>query len=84
MAPIELHVDYRGIPHLAKNERDVGHPIFCCRYRRPVISLPTPLSESAARDDKKERVVAGKRRSLRRGRLLKERAPSYPNNRLLL
>ena len=30
---------------------DVGHPIFCCRYRMPVISLPTRFSESAARDD---------------------------------
>src|ERR1700761_9322801 len=38
--PIELRVEYRGIPHLAKNERDVGHPISCCRYRNPVIDLP--------------------------------------------
>jgi hypothetical protein len=74
MTPIELRVEYRGIPHLAKNERDapnflhaaldksacapffqgkahevcgthetsqeigdVGHPILCCRYRKPVI-----------------------------------------------
>jgi hypothetical protein len=28
MTPIELYVEFRGIPHLAKNERDVGHPIF--------------------------------------------------------
>jgi hypothetical protein len=54
MTPTELLVEYRGIPHLAKNERDVGHPIFCCRYRRPVISLPTRFSESAARDDKEQ------------------------------
>jgi hypothetical protein len=52
-----------------------------------VISLPTRLSESAARDDKKERVVVGRGRLLdesvfvkgegvceRRGRLSKERA----------
>jgi hypothetical protein len=32
-----------------------------------VISLPTRFSESAARDDKKERVVARKRRLLNRG-----------------
>ena len=32
MTPIEWRVEYRGIPHLAKNERDVGHPIICCRY----------------------------------------------------
>jgi hypothetical protein len=52
MTPIELLVEYRGIPHLAKNERDVGHPSLCCPYRRPVIPLPTRFSESAARDDK--------------------------------
>jgi predicted nucleic acid-binding protein len=28
MTPIELHIEYRGIPHLAKNVRDVGHPTF--------------------------------------------------------
>jgi hypothetical protein len=28
MTPIELRVEHRGIPHLAKNERDVGHPTF--------------------------------------------------------
>jgi hypothetical protein len=31
---------------------DVGHPTFCCRYRKPVIDLPTRPSESAPRDDK--------------------------------
>jgi len=25
----------RGIPHLAENERDVGHPIICCQYWKP-------------------------------------------------
>ncbi len=25
-----LKVKIRGIPHLAKNERDMGHPWFCC------------------------------------------------------
>jgi hypothetical protein len=28
MTPMELHIEYRGIPHLAKNVRDVGHPTF--------------------------------------------------------
>jgi hypothetical protein len=31
---------------------DVGHPTFSCRYRKPVIDLPTRDRESAARDDK--------------------------------
>ena len=26
-----LETDVRGIPHLAKNQRDVGHPSFCGR-----------------------------------------------------
>jgi hypothetical protein len=26
-----FQVEGRGIPHLAKNERDVGHPWFCCQ-----------------------------------------------------
>jgi hypothetical protein len=25
------HVERRGIPHLAKNERDMGHPTLCGR-----------------------------------------------------
>ena len=27
--PNDRHIEIRGIPHLAKNERDVGHPRFC-------------------------------------------------------
>jgi hypothetical protein len=26
----KMKVRVRGIPHLAKNERDVGHPVICC------------------------------------------------------
>jgi hypothetical protein len=28
LQPTELHVEHRGIPHLAKNERDMGHGGF--------------------------------------------------------
>ncbi len=66
MTSIELPVEEGGIPHLAKNERDVGHPAFVAGTGNPFISLPTRLSESAARDDKggitvRYRVVAGRR-----------------------
>ncbi len=54
MTSIELRVEDRGIPQLAKNERDVGHPAFVAGTGNPVISLPTRFSESAARDDKGE------------------------------
>jgi hypothetical protein len=27
------HVECRGIPHLAKNERDMGHPTLCGRRK---------------------------------------------------
>jgi len=30
-------VEICGIPHLAKNERDVGHPRFCCATYSPVL-----------------------------------------------
>ena len=29
----KLEIEVRGMPHLAKNERDVGHPSVCCRDR---------------------------------------------------
>ncbi len=28
-------VEDRGIPHLTRNKRDVGHPIFYCLARKP-------------------------------------------------
>jgi hypothetical protein len=43
MTSIELRVEDRGIPHLAKNERDVGHPASVAGIGNPVISLPTQL-----------------------------------------
>ncbi len=43
--PTELRVEFRGIPHLAKDERDVGHPIFCCQDRS---APPDFLSRVAA------------------------------------
>ncbi len=51
MTSIELRVEEGGIPHLAKNERDVGHPAFVAGTGNPVISLPARFSESAAQDD---------------------------------
>ena len=30
--PMHLAVSLRDNPNLAKNERDMGHPSFCCRY----------------------------------------------------
>jgi hypothetical protein len=32
-APDILEINNRGIPHLAKNERDMGHPQIGCKYR---------------------------------------------------
>jgi hypothetical protein len=29
--PLRAQIKVRGIPHLAKNERDVGHPSFVAR-----------------------------------------------------
>jgi hypothetical protein len=31
-APETLEIKSRGIPHLAKNERDMGHPQIGCRF----------------------------------------------------
>jgi hypothetical protein len=31
--PREKKVEIRGIPHLAKNERDMGHPGFVVRLK---------------------------------------------------
>jgi hypothetical protein len=50
MTPIELPVEHRGIPHLAKNERDVGHPSLCCLYRRPVILARRERFEDSQRN----------------------------------
>jgi hypothetical protein len=63
-----------GLRDPRSQKRDLGHPSISpfdiAEGTCFVISLPTRLGESAARDDKKERVVVGK------GRLLEERAVS--------
>jgi hypothetical protein len=58
-----------GLRDPRSQKRDLGHPSVLpfdiAEGTNFVISLPTRLSESAARDDKKERVA------IRKGRLLK-------------
>jgi hypothetical protein len=60
-----------GLRDPRSQKRDLGHPsIFpfdIAEGTSFVIALPTRLSESAARDDKKERVVARKEWLLNRG-----------------
>ena len=60
-----------GLRDPRSQKRDLGHPSISpfdiAEGTSFVISLPTRLSESAARDDKRERVVARKRRLLNRG-----------------
>ena len=64
-----------GLRDPRSQKRDLGHPSVSpfdiAEGTSFVISLPTRLSESAARDDKKERVV------VKRGQLLKEGAVRY-------
>jgi hypothetical protein len=47
----------------SREKRALGHPSFCCRYRRPVVSLPTRFNESAAQDEQTKSVVPHLRRS---------------------
>jgi len=47
MTTDRVQVEYRGIRHLAKNERDVGHPIFVAGtatppYRTVALSFVIP------------------------------------------
>ena len=60
-----------GLRDPRAQKRDLGHPSISpfdiVEGTSFVISLPTRLSESAARDDKKERVGARKGRLLNRG-----------------
>jgi hypothetical protein len=35
-------VEHRGIPHLAKNERDMGHPLVGGRERSPNNTVSSP------------------------------------------
>jgi hypothetical protein len=55
--PTKLPVEDRGIPHLAKNERDVGHPSSVAGTGGLSFHLPTGSRKSFARDDKKGRIA---------------------------
>jgi hypothetical protein len=35
LSQVEKKVEVLGLPHLAKNERDMGHPTLCGRERHP-------------------------------------------------
>jgi hypothetical protein len=36
LSKVEKKVNVRGLPHLAKNERDMGHPTILGRDRREI------------------------------------------------
>jgi hypothetical protein len=46
---VKKKVEVRGIPHLAKNERDVGHPSAGGRERIKEATLSTLAAEKAER-----------------------------------
>jgi hypothetical protein len=52
--PTNLPVEDRGIPHLAKNERDVGHPSSVAGTGVLSFHLPTGSHNSFAPNDKSE------------------------------
>jgi hypothetical protein len=43
LAVIKLEGRRGGIPHLAKNERDMGHPAIVGRDREEGVELPNPF-----------------------------------------
>jgi hypothetical protein len=45
LSPEKLRVEVRGIPHLAKNEQDVGHPSFVVGigFGAPLRGMPVPV-----------------------------------------
>jgi hypothetical protein len=55
--PTKSPVEDRGIPHLAKNERDVGHPISAAGTGGLSFDLPTRSRESTALGMTKERAT---------------------------
>jgi hypothetical protein len=49
LSKVKKKVEVRGIPHLAKDERDVGHPMLCGREKDLALNTVTVTTESGSR-----------------------------------